>query len=190
MCAGRFEEAKKSFETALTLDPLSLMIGANVGFCLYFQRRYAEAIEQVEKTISMETSLAPPHYYLGLANEQIGNFDVSIREFERSVELSGGVPGDLGSLGHALATAGRISEAQDVLTRLKALSTQGYVTSFHEGLIELRLRGPDAALAQFEHAVVERDFYLIYLNIDPRLDTLQFNPRFVEIAKTVTRDRV
>ena len=49
----------QSAKRALELDPLAARAHADVGYALYFARRYDEAIEQFKKTIDMDPKFAP-----------------------------------------------------------------------------------------------------------------------------------
>lgn len=173
MCGRRFREARDSMAKALSLDPLAVMIAGNLGYCLYFQGRYEDALRQVNLAIEMDNRVPPLHYYRGLILEQMGALDSAIGAFEQSVQASGGVPGDLGGWGHALAAAGRTAEAQSVLERLQAQSATGFVTHYNQALIEGALGQRENAFRQLEQAIELRDFYLIYTLVDPRLARFQ-----------------
>ncbi len=185
MVEARFDEARREIERAQELDPLSLIINANVGFVQHFARQYDAAIEQFEKAVAMDARFPSAHYYLGLSYEQKGQYEQSIAEFREAVTLSSGTPGDMGALGHAYASCGKLDEARKVLDELIQLSKRRYVPSFNIGLIYLRLGEIDHAFEWFERAYTERDFYLIYLKVDPRLDSIRGDPRFVELYRRV-----
>jgi TolB-like protein/Tfp pilus assembly protein PilF len=185
MVQARFDEARREIERAQELDPLSLIINANVGFVLHFARQYDAAIEQFEKAVAMDARFPSAHYYLGLSYEQKGLYEQSVAEFREAVTLSSGTPGDMGALGHVYASCGKLDEARKVLDELIQLAKRRYVPSFNIGLIYLRLGEIDHAFEWFERAYTERDFYLIYLKVDPRLDSIRADPRFVELYRRV-----
>ena len=101
------------------------------------------------------------------------------------MQYSGGTPGDIGALGHAFASWGKRDEARKVLDELFELAKRRYVPSFHIGLIYLRLGEIERAFEWFEKAHKERDFYLIYLKVDPRLDSIRSDARFVDLFRRV-----
>ena len=57
-CVGDFDKAIAELKRALQLDPLSLIINADLGAGLVTARRYDEAIAQLRKTIEMD-----PYFY-------------------------------------------------------------------------------------------------------------------------------
>jgi len=185
MCWQRFAEARELLDLARQLDPLSVMISANTGFCRYFERRYDEAIEESQKAVALEANIPSPHYYLGLAYGQTGDYENAIDKFNQSIKLSGGVPGDLGSLGYLFAVKGQIEDARRVIGELRNLEVQGYLSSFHIGLIHMALDELDQAFEWFDKAVDQRDFYLMYLKVDPRLDHIVDEPRFSDLFERV-----
>ncbi len=56
---GRFDDAIAEGKRAAELDPLSLVINADLGMNYYYARRYDEAIAQLRKTLEMD-----PGYYV------------------------------------------------------------------------------------------------------------------------------
>jgi serine/threonine-protein kinase len=185
MLQCRFDEARCEIERAQELDPLSLIISANVGYRLYLARQYDAALEQFEKTLAMDANFPSVHYYLGLTYEQQGMFEQSIAAFERAVTLSGRAPSDLGSLGHAYARWGKRDAAQKVLDELFEIAKRRYIPSYHIALISMRLGNMDEAFRWLEKAFSERDFYLIYLKVDQRLDPIRTDPRFLELYRHI-----
>ncbi|MFQ5800030.1 MAG: type IV pilus biogenesis/stability protein PilW [Bacteroidota bacterium] len=49
---GRFQEASAVRKEAQELDPLSVVVNADVGLALYFERKFDRAIQQYRKTVS------------------------------------------------------------------------------------------------------------------------------------------
>ena len=69
---GRFEEAFAEFKRAIELDPFSAILNTNLGFALYFARRYDDAIVQLKKTLEIDPNCDPVHLRLAAAYEQQG----------------------------------------------------------------------------------------------------------------------
>jgi Tfp pilus assembly protein PilF len=110
---GRFDEALAQARAAEALEPLSPRSVMAVASVLRFARRYDLAIEQARKALVLDASFPAAwlnlgHNYLGL-----GRFAEAIDAYQRA-----GRPN--GNLGHALAVAGRVAEAQDLLATLEA----------------------------------------------------------------------
>ena len=79
---GRFDEALAQIQRALAIDPLAVIVNANVGFLLYRAGRLEEAVAKLRHTVAMEPGFVMTRYRLGLALEALGRYDEAIAEFE------------------------------------------------------------------------------------------------------------
>ena len=188
---GRFEESQAQILRAQELDPLSLMISADVGWGLYFARRYDEALEQLRKTLELEPNFVMAHFILGLTYLQKGQFQQSAAELQKAIALSGDSPLTLalGVLGHVSAASGRKHEAHRMLERLSALSRQRYVSSYSLAIIYTGLGEKDAVFASLRKACEERHDRLIYLNVEPIFDGIRADPRFRDLLRPIGLER-
>ena len=69
-------------QRAQELDPLSLIINAEIGVNYYFAGQYDRSIEQLRKTIEMDPNFYFAHYNLGIAYELKGDFRGALSECE------------------------------------------------------------------------------------------------------------
>jgi serine/threonine-protein kinase len=181
MLRSRLDEALPIMRHAQRLDPLSPLIRANIGYVLYFMRRFDDALTEYQAALAMDPRFPSGYYYLGLAYEEIGDLDRAIIAFEHAVDYSRDVPGDINSLSHALARKGMQAEAEETFCRLVELSTRRYVPSYLIGTGHLFLGRLEEGFDWLHRAARERDYYLIYLPVDPRLAEFRSDPRFVEL---------
>ncbi|MGH9577222.1 MAG: tetratricopeptide repeat protein, partial [Terriglobales bacterium] len=144
---------------------------------------YERAIEPLQKTIEMDPTFPVGQWYLGLAYEQQGAFQDATARFQNCVRITGGRPSMLALLGHAHAAANRRREAQAILRQLSALSKQRYVPPYPIAAIYAALGQKDKAFAWLERAYDERDSWMDYLGLDPRLDPLRSDPRFADLLR-------
>jgi adenylate cyclase len=185
MTMGRNEEAMARIEHSQELDPLSLIINVAVGWALYHARRYEAAIEQLRRTLELDPNYPVTYWILGLLLRKTGHYELAIREGERGVKLSGGSPLLRAALAHTLATAGRIKEALQTLDDLKKLAKERYVSPYFFAGIHAGLGEDDCAIEYLEKAYEERSHWLIYLHIDPSMDSLRYNARFKDLLRRV-----
>jgi serine/threonine-protein kinase len=186
MLLGRFEQALAELARARELDPLSLIINATDGYILFFARRPDEAIERCERAVALEENFSPAQYFLALACQQKGWHDRAIAALQKSLLISGVTVGcDAAALAHAYAVAGRTAEAETILAELRQRSQRRYVPAFYVALIAVGLGDTATALDWLEKAYQERDFYLIYLKVDPRLDPLRGEARFTDLLRRI-----
>jgi serine/threonine-protein kinase len=180
---GRNEQAVAAIRRAQQLDPLSLVIGANVGLTLFFARRYDEAIEQTSKALDMDPSFVPGHWWLSLPYEQKAMFQDAIAELQKAHGLSKDSPYILGPLGHAYAVSGDREKARQVLTELGELSKRRYVAAFDTALIYTGLGDNERAFEWLEKSLKDRSWGMTYLKVDPRFDHLRPIQRFAELMR-------
>jgi TolB-like protein/Tfp pilus assembly protein PilF len=182
---GEFDRAIAEGERAVELDPLSLIINANLGTTYFLARRYDQAIAQLRKTIEMDPRFYNAHWNLGIAFQLKGQLDEAIAEYRKAVELNDD-PSALALLGQAYARAGQREEAQRILARLSEEAKSRYVHAYSFALMYLALGDKERAIDEMERAYRERaapDVWLI--RVDPMLDDLRGHPRFEALVQKV-----
>lgn len=181
----RFDEAMAKIEVALKLDPLSLPIADSVGEFLYFARRYDEAIAQLHKTLEMEPTFIASHIHLGRAYEQRGMFSEAEKQFVEARQIAGESIDSLAALGHSYAMSGNTGAGLDVLAELTELSKERYVSPYDIALIHTALRSTEEAFSCLERAYDEGAEWMIYMNVDPRLDPIRRDERFLNLIRRI-----
>jgi tetratricopeptide (TPR) repeat protein len=185
MTMGRTDEAIARIRHALELDPLSLIINAAVGWSLYCARRYEEAIEQLRRTVDLDPNYPVSYWILGLALRKTGCYDLAISEGEKGVKLSGVSPLMCAALAHTFGAAGRTKEAFQMLADLTELAKQKYVSPYFLAGIHAGLGENDRAIEYLERCYEEHSHWLLYLHLDPSLDSLRDDLRFQELLRRV-----
>jgi TolB-like protein/Tfp pilus assembly protein PilF len=185
MFMARYDEAITEIKMAHELDPLSPIINANVGYILSNASRYDEAIDQYLKTFELIPNFAELHWYLGLAYEQKGMLEETIMEFQHAITLSGGFAKYRAGLGRIYAVVGKRDEAIEILGELRELSKREHVSPYHIAKIYAALGEKDKALEQLEKAYEIEDPGMVYLKIDPLIDSIRTESRFKELMKKV-----
>jgi tetratricopeptide (TPR) repeat protein len=181
---GRLEESIRELKLAQEADPLSLIISAEVGRGFYHARRYDQAIEQLRKIVDeLDPGFSPAHWYLGMAYEQKGMHAKAIEEFQKWLDLSGGDPAALGALGHAYAVSGRQGEAQKTLGKMLAISKTRYVAPYDVALVHAGLGDKTRSLEWLQKAFDDRSAFLIWVNVDPRFESLHAEPRYRDLIR-------
>jgi TolB-like protein/tetratricopeptide (TPR) repeat protein len=183
--AGRSEEAMEQMRLAQELDPLSPVIDMEMAWNRYMARDFQGAEEQSWKALAVEPRFAAAQHTLGLAYEQMGMIEEAMVELQNARTCSGGRPSTLAALGHAYATAGRTSEARELLCELQQMSQHRYVSPYWCGILYRGLGEDDLALESLEKAYQERDLWLIWLGVEPRFDGLRSNARFEELLRNI-----
>lgn len=185
MWMGRLDEALNQVKRAQELDPLALVINANVGFILAGAQRYDQAVEQCHKTLEMDPNFALAHFRLGQIYILKGTYAEAIPELHKAIALSGGSPRASAELGLAYAGLGKRSEALKLISGLKELSKRRYVSPFDFAVIYGGLGDKDRTLEWLEKAYAERSTSLNLLKMSPAFVNLQSEPRFTELVRRI-----
>jgi TolB-like protein/DNA-binding winged helix-turn-helix (wHTH) protein/Tfp pilus assembly protein PilF len=180
---GRVQDSFAQIQKARELDPLSLSINFSLGWRLYMARQYDAAIAQSKDTLEMDPSYELPHLIVGQAYEEKGDYAQAIPELRRAVELSHGTPLMVSALAHAYARSGNRAEAEKLLAELQAESRKQYVSPYYLALVYVGLSRNEQALDWLERAFADRSNGLVFLKVEPELDQLRLNPRFIALQK-------
>jgi len=185
IAVGRTEESLAESKRSLELDPLGLIINTHLGWYYIYARQYDLAIEQLGKTLEIDPSYGLAHWYLGLALEQKGLYAEATKEFRQGMELLKGNLVVQADLGHCHAVSGKRNEARAILRKLEELAKERHVSPFAIALIYIGLGEKDHAFDWLEKAYQERSDMLVYLKVDPRLDSLRAESRFSDLVRRV-----
>jgi TolB-like protein/DNA-binding winged helix-turn-helix (wHTH) protein/Flp pilus assembly protein TadD len=175
---GRDGEAETLMRRARELEPLE-PLGIALSSQVALQgRQYAAAVEHARRAVVVEPGFWIGPQELAQARLQLGQTDLALEALADAARLSGGNSKALSLRGYVLAKMGRISEAEEVLRTLEALSRQRYVPPFATALVYAGLGRKDAVFEWLEKAYAERDVHLMYLTTDPNWDSYRTDPRF------------
>ena len=185
---GRQTEAVVEMRRARELDPLSLPINAGMGWHYYLTRQYDEAIREYRKTLDFDENFYMAHFLLGMAYEQVSLYEDALASYERALELSGGSPAMAAAPGHAYAMQGRHGEARRVLAVLREIDRRRFVSPYHIAVIHAALGETDEAFEWLGRARDAQSEALIWLAVDPMLDSLRTDPRFADLTRSIGLD--
>jgi serine/threonine-protein kinase len=183
LCAReRYNEATEQFAKAASLDPLSLIVTVHAGWPHYFARNYDAAIAQFEKALDLDDHFVPAHGWRGMALSQQGRHKEALKAFERGLSVDR-VPILMAMLGHAHALAGHRAEAENALAALTTESHSRYISPYDLAVIHAALGDTQRAIAALHEALDDHSAWMVFLNIDPRLDSMRKVPEFEELAR-------
>jgi tetratricopeptide (TPR) repeat protein len=182
---GRTTDGVEEASRAQALAPLSLVVNANLGWALYFGRRYDEAIAQCRKALELDPHYLMTYAVLGQACVAASRYKEAISALQSAVNFSPGLPFTAAALAHAYARAGKRREARKVLQDLKQRSDADYVPPFCVALVYAGLGDRDQAFAWLDGAYEERSHWMAYLKVWPLFDDLRSDARFTALLGKV-----
>lgn len=180
---GRTNDSLSESKTSLQLDPLARIINVHLGWHYVFARQPDLAIGQLKKSIEMNEFDYQAHWYLGVAYSMKLDYPQAIKELEYAVSLMHGSPETKGELGYLYGISGNRQRALQMLNELEELSTKKYVSPYLRAQIYLSLGDKDQTFHWLQEAYDARSDALVYLKVDPRLDPLRNDPRFVDLLR-------
>jgi TolB-like protein/DNA-binding winged helix-turn-helix (wHTH) protein len=185
---GRHEEAIAELNRARELDPLSLIINADLGYAYYLARQYDSAFAQYQKVLAMDRNFVPVHHdllkYYALKKmydawllEEVANFELvgdpeRAQAFKR-LYANGGFP----------AVMLKMAESRGDPESGAKVPRQGSFCTAAEAYAALEAKRQ--ALTALEQCYSEREPGLIYLKVDPAWDKLRSEAAFQNLEHRV-----
>lgn len=178
---GHLQEALAEVERSVDLDPVSGSTFHAEGFIYYFSRRYDQALAVTQTVRGLRINLPDWNFLTGDIYAEKGMYAESIGEFIKS----GGGPYSLGHLGNVYARAGKADAALKTISQLQQSVRKDGVGRYEIALVYTGLGNKTEAFKWLEESYKAHDAGLLYLKIDPLLDSLRSNPRFDDLVQRV-----
>ena len=174
-------------QTVAALNAARRAGGSLAGSALYFARAYTQAIPYFEASAAenpgARVMLGACKLFAGDAQGAIADFravygehvDVrragrpNVRHYALALSI------------YAMGKSGDRVRARKAVTDLAALARQRYVSPMARAIAHVGLGEHDVAVALVEEAVARFDPWAAYIGVDPFLDALRDDPRFVRI---------
>jgi TolB-like protein/Tfp pilus assembly protein PilF len=182
---GRFDEAIKEGKRAVELDPLSLIINADLGGTLTLSRRYDDAIAQLRSTLALDPNFAYAHWNLGEVLYLKGDSSGAIAEYEKAASLDND-PEIQALLARAYAETGKKEQALEILRKVSETAQHQFVRGYLFALIYIGLGDKTTAIQYLERCSQEREnIDLNWIKVDPLLDPLRGDPQFEALVDKI-----
>lgn len=167
---------------ALSLDPLSAAWNMVLGRTFYFARKYDSALEQLQKTILLNSKVNGSYSALGLVFLQK-------REYQKAIDAFSKLPPgnyDVGSnglsyLSYAYAQKGDKMYAKELLNKIPG--AERLQCNYQLASVYLALGDTTEALNQLEYAYAHHFLSMIFVNLDVYWDPIRNEPRFQALLK-------
>jgi serine/threonine-protein kinase len=180
---GQHERALEEIKLSRELEPLNLRTNAlEVQFLLH-AGQIDEALDRLHKTIDLDPNFWLVHLFAASAYIEKGMYAEAVQEGREANRISPSQNWSIAFSGYALAKAGKLEEAQDVLDELLELSKTRYVPAYHLALLYNGIGDKDKALDYLEKGFGEKDVRLVFLKVEPKWNNLRSEPRFINLMK-------
>ena len=184
---GRLDESVFWQQRACDLQPLSFDLNAILVMRMFIARRYAEAVEQAGKALQMKRA-TPTLYFVWRSYEEQHMYDEAYRALQELLAEEKDTA-TAAMVERAYAASG-YEKAREVYLkkRLRDLQQRAQQPQFSpiEAANTCALLGNrDEAFKWLEQAYESRSFGLIYLKVDPELDSLRSDHRYSDLLRRV-----
>jgi tetratricopeptide (TPR) repeat protein len=182
---ARFDEAHREILLARELNPLGLITNANVGYSYFLRGKYDAALKEYNKALEIDPNFYPLLRYIAETYEQKGLLDKALEKMKQAYNKSEMNLNFLSQLGHTYALSGNKKEALKILEQLKVRSEREFVSASNFAIIFLGLNEVDETIHWLEKSYEEKAPFISYLKVDPRLDKVRTDQRFIDLIKKV-----
>jgi TolB-like protein/DNA-binding winged helix-turn-helix (wHTH) protein/Flp pilus assembly protein TadD len=182
---GRHDEAWEQINQAMRSDPLSLPNNAEVVRTLYYARDYDRALEQAQKALQLNPEYYRIHFWMARVYGQKRMYSEAVAESQKVLRAMPDSTLGLTELAYSLAAGRRQTEARKILRRLEEKSKHDFVPAYNFAVIHAALQEDSTALQYLQKAFEERDWALMVVAVEPRLDPLRAAPSFQQLLAKV-----
>jgi TolB-like protein/tetratricopeptide (TPR) repeat protein len=180
---NRVDEALAQATAAGEIDPLSPVVGTNIGWLLIHARRFSEAIAALQSVVARDPGYVQAHSRLASAYAFSGRLAEAVAEAETANRLAGDSVATRATLAQTLALAGRREEAGRLLAQLLQERARQYVPPGAIGNIYAALGRADEAIVWLARSHEERTNNNAYLAVEPIHDSVRADPRFEALVR-------
>ncbi len=180
---GRTEEGMAEIKKAQQLDPLSAVIGVNVGIIHLGNGDSKAAATEFKRIVEFDPNWWGGHFYLGLAYLELGLFDEGVKEIRKGSELTNRTGPSISVLGYAYAIQGRRSEAIAIIGELEERFTNKESNGQAIAAVYAGLGDKDRAFEWLEKDFNAGSSDLRRTRWYPPLKHLRDDPRFKDLVK-------
>ncbi len=182
---GRHDEAILAIKRAEELDPMSPRAILMTSWTLYQARRYDDAVQAARRANEMRTDFPQGDLHLGNSLIETGDLDEAVEALRRAAEAWGrsGMPRYM--LAFARAKQNDQRSVRSILDKLELTRAQHHMKAYFLAMANAAAGQTDAAFEWFEKAIEERNEWMCWFGVEPKLDCIRTDPRYgALLAKT------
>jgi serine/threonine-protein kinase len=187
---GRMEEALAEGRRAASLDTGSASVQRSLGWLHYFARQPDRAVAQLRRALQLDPESNETHLILALAAMQGSDLEGAGIALGEALTLAPADTAALAAQARLAMLRGQPAEAAAVAATMEALARERYVSPTDFAKLHLARGDFDRAFAAIEAAHAEHRGWLAYLRVEPLLDPVRDDPRYLRLLERMHLDRV
>ena len=186
--AGRIDEAIAEVQTALSLDPLSILFRVHLGFLFYVKHEYEHSIAQFRKVLEMNQKYYLAHAMMGPVYAMTGDFLKALECYAqaRVADADSKFVDSLEAM--TLALAGRREEAKALLDSVMLRAAKDYISPVSIAYVCAAMGDNNAAFENLDKAIADRDPNVLGLRSNPAFDGLRGDERYRALLRKMGLD--
>lgn len=183
---GQAAEARTATEHALELDPLGVEVGTLAGQVFYRLRDFDRAITQLQKTLDVEPNLPRAYSMLFRVYEAKGMDAEAVAAYQKTIELNGGTPREIGAPAEAFAKGGIRGFRLWRLRELEKATKMGFDSPTERARLCALLGDHQRALELLEKSYQQHDYTVYAIKVGYEFDSLRSEPRFQDLLQRMS----
>ena len=182
---GRHEEARRAIKKAQDLDPLSPVIGLNVAIADEFDKKYEDALREMNAVVAIDSSFSPAYYRQSIPLVKLGRLQEAIAACERGVKASARSSESMSFLGYCSALQGKRDAANEIIRELEQRHAARTCTGYNIAMVYVGLRDDNNVFKWLNIDLQNHAGSLIWLPQEEIWEPYMSDPRFVDILKAI-----
>jgi eukaryotic-like serine/threonine-protein kinase len=178
---GRKEESITEIKLAHEIDPRSLIINANIGWCYYLAGDYDKALEAAKATLRVDPSFGVAYGYLAQAYSEKGLHAEAIDASRNFVSLAPGDVSRRAELAAIYGRAGRKKEAEEIIADFVRMNNGPYVSAYDWAMAYSGLGNKLQTLNWLQKAYEEKNGRIANLAVHPQFAFLRKERAFQQL---------
>ncbi len=174
---GRYAESLRELETARRLNPFSSGIVTALAWTYIGKKDYEKAVELCDESLLLDPSNDSAYSYKSMALMKLGRFEEAAAAAKKSSSAE-----DSSELGVIYALSGHKTEARLIMERMKKRPD---AAPYDFAVIYGALGEKDRAFELLEKQLKTNSVDLLSIRLDPLLDSLRDDQRFVDIQTKI-----
>ena len=182
---GRLDDALNILLRARSTHSLWPTVPANEILIRFFRREFESAVACGKKALELHPYLYLGRLFYGESLEHSGKVSQALEQYQLAVIMSPDLPWLQAVQGACLAKHGHRKEATAILAELLQVRKTQYVDAYFMAVLHDALGDRDQAFQELERAFHEKSPALFAMRVDPRLDNLREDTRFLALVTRV-----
>ena len=169
---GRYEQALEKFSEITSTQPVSYSLHhylarfysslacVNLGVLKLYTGELPQAIDFLERAVMSSPKQYAPFYYLGIAYNNMGQFDKAMESFNKVAQINPSLLHVKAKIALVFYNEARYNEAEALLEKIVGEHPHWPDMSYHLGLVKAAMGRGEEALNELDRAVTTNPNYL------------------------------